>query len=179
MLFLAFTVFQPVHAGPLDWMKRVGRAMFKKVPVVGDAVSEARIEDKIDHIKTKQRTGLDKLQDLARKSMKTKEKVEEMYYFKEQSKRRAEDLVKGLERSSPKNLLGALVEIWIGIPINPADYVPNTSYTRTLKKNLEWDLSADRGLIQQHDYLLQGTRAALLEQEGFFEIGQQFHRCRK
>ena len=57
-----------------------------------------------------------------------------MYYFKEQSKRRAEYLVKGLEQGSPKNLLGALEKRWIGIPVNPADYVPNTAYTRTLKK---------------------------------------------
>ena len=66
-------------------------------------------------------------------------------------------------------MLGALVERWIGVPINPADYMPNTAYTRALKSNLEWDLSSERGLIQQHDYFLQGTRAALLEQPNLFD----------
>ena len=47
--------------------------------------------------------------------------------------------------------------------------MPNTAYTRALKSNLEWDLSSERGLIQQHDYFLQGTRAALLEQPNLFD----------
>lgn len=169
LLFIALTSSQMAQAGPWSWAKRVGRAIVGKVPVVGDAVNEARLEEKVDHIKTKQKTGLDKLQELAKKSTKTKEKVEEIYYFKEQSRRRAEELVKGLKRGSRKNLLGALVERWIGIPINPADYVPNTAYTRELKKNLEWDLSSERGLIQQHGYFLQATRTALLEQPDLFD----------
>lgn len=65
---------QMAQAGPLEWVKSVGRAIVGKVPVVGDAVNKGRLEEKVDHIKSKQKTGLDQLQDLAKESMKTKYK---------------------------------------------------------------------------------------------------------
>ena len=34
---------------------------------------------------------------------------------------------------------------------------------------MEWDLSSEHGLIQQQGYFLRGTRAALLEQQVFFD----------
>ncbi|MHA7878115.1 MAG: hypothetical protein ACX93T_04340 [Bacteroidota bacterium] len=164
LILISLTFYSPVEAGVSSWFRDVRRAILNKVPVVGDAAAKARLENKVDHIKDKQRSGLDKLRDIAQKAQKTKRQVEEMYYFKKESQRRAEDLVQGLRRGKTRNLLGALVECWINIPINPADYIPETPYTRALKSNLEWDLSSERGLVQQYGYFLQGTRAALSEQ---------------
>ena len=118
LLVAALILSHSAQAGLGTWFKNLGRAVVGKVPVVGDAVNKGRLEDKVDHIKEKQKSGLDKLKDIAQKAQKTKTQVEEMYYFKEQSRRRASDLVQGLKRGKTKNVLGALVERWIGIPIN-------------------------------------------------------------
>lgn len=85
------------------------------------------------------------LRELARKAIQTKDKVEEMYYFKEQSRQLAADLMRGLKDGKAQDLLGALVGQWIGIPINPAYYMPDTPLTRELRENLEWDLSKEHG----------------------------------
>ena len=64
-----------------------------------------------------------------------------MYYFKEQSRQLAADLMRGLKDGKAQDLPGALVGKWIDIPINPAYYIPDTPLTRELRENLEWDLS--------------------------------------
>jgi hypothetical protein len=51
------------------------------------------------------------------------------------------------------------------VPINPAAYIPDTAQTKKLRTNLDLDLSLERGLIQQGDYFLRNTRAALVESE--------------
>ena len=172
-LYLLFSISQPAHA--MLWEKaerwldnKYVRGALRSIPYVGDAFSvlaEERLENKVDHIKAVQNTGLDQLRELARKALQTKEKVEEMYYLGEQSKRMAEELMRSLQSGKPQDVLGALVEKWIGIPINPADYIPDTPHSRELKENLAWDLASGHGLIQQYAHLLQGTRAALLAQE--------------
>ena len=180
LLLLALISSAPAQAGPSAWLKKAAKTVGHKIPGVGNMIEEAdknRLEEKVDHIKEKQKTGIDKLQDIAKKAIKTKEKVEEMYYFKEQSKRRAEDLVQGLKRGKRRNFLGSLVENWIGIPINPAEYMPTTAYTRDLKKNLELDLSSERGLVQEHEYFLRGTRAALLAQDLHDKNPKQFNQA--
>ena len=123
------------------------RGALRSIPYVGDAFSvlaEDRLENKVDHIKAVQNTGLDQLRELARKALQTKEKVEEMYYLGEQSKRMAEELMRSLQSGKPQDLLGALVEKWIGIPINPADYIPDTPHSRELKENLAWYILVKR-----------------------------------
>jgi len=135
---------------------------------IGSALGMGDLEEKVDRIEEKQETGLDKLRDIAKKAMQTKDKVEEMYYFKKQSQRSAEELVAGLKQGKKRSFLGAMVENWVGIPINPAAYIPDTAHTRKLRKNLDLDLSLERGLIQQGDYFLRDTRAALVE-SGLYE----------
>ena len=101
-----------------------------------------------------------------------------MYYFTQQSIRIADDLRQNLQSGKGQNFLGALVEIWTGISVNPADYIPETPSTKKLKENLAWDLSAESGLVRQYEYFLQGTRAALLAQPGLFDKGpEQFNRA--
>lgn len=135
---------------------RAVKDLFKKATNNG-------LEAKVEHIKKTQKTGLDELRDVAKEAIRTKEKVEEMYYFKKQSQRSAEELVAGLKQGKKRNFLGAMVENWVGVPINPAAYIPDTAHTRKLRKNLDLDLSLERGLIQQHDSFLSHTRAALVE----------------
>ena len=121
------------------------------------------LEDKVDRIEQTQKTALDHIRDIANKAMKTKSKVEEMYYFKKRSQYRAEDLSQRLKRSKARNFLGAMLEEYLGFPINPAAYVPDMASTRKLKDNLEVDLSLERGILWDGNYMLQDTRAALVE----------------
>ena len=103
------------------------------------------------------------LRKLAKKVMKTKGKIEEVYHLKKRLQRRAEFLSRNLKRGKVHNFLGALLEEDLGYPVNPAEYVPDTEYTATLKKNLEWDISLERGMLWDGSYMLQNTRAALIE----------------
>ena len=173
LIFLATS--SSAHAGLgeaiKDWL-------IDRIPFIGTTISKYRLEDKINQIKQVQKTGLDQLRDLARQAIKTKEKVEEMYYFTQQGIRIADDLRENLQSGKGQKLLGALVERWIGISVNPADYIPETPYSKQLKENLAWDLSAESGLVRQHEYFLQGTRAALLAQPDFFDKGaEQFNQA--
>jgi hypothetical protein len=173
LIFLATS--SSAHAGIgeaiKDWL-------IDRIPFIGTTISKYRLEDKINQIKQVQKTGLDQLRDLARQAIKTKEKVEEMYYFTQQGIRIADDLRENLQSGKGQKLLGALVERWIGISVNPADYIPETPYSKQLKENLAWDLSAESGLVRQHEYFLQGTRAALLAQPDFFDKGaEQFNQA--
>ena len=172
LLYFFLSVAPITHAGIWEWGERIGKKFVERIPFIGDAVeaiADYRLESKVDRINATQRDGVAKLRELARKAIQTKEKVEEMYYFKEQSRQLAADLMRGLKDGKAQDLLGALVGKWIGIPINPAYYIPDTPLTRELRDNLEWDLSKEQGLVQQYAYFLQGTRAALLAQPDVVE----------
>ena len=187
--FSALAIYPSLHAGgqtssffDREDVQSIGKTiidmLIDRIPFLGKAVSEYRLEDKVDRLGQGQRTGLDQLRDLAKQAIKTKEKVEEMYYFTQQSIRIADDLRQNLQSGKGQNFLGALVEIWTGISVNPADYIPETPSTKKLKENIAWDLSAESGLVRQYEYFLQGTRAALLAQPGLFDKGpEQFNRA--
>ena len=149
------------------WLKKGLKIGLKWIPggdVVGELVDlDGDLEAKVDRIEQKQTTALDHIRDIAKKALKTKDKVEEMYYFKKRSQRRAEEISERLKRSKKRKFLGALLEGYLGFPINPAAYLPDTEYTQRLKKNLELDLSLEQGLLQEGNYLLSDTRAALIE----------------
>ena len=187
--FSALAIYPYLHAGgqtssffDREDVQSIGKTiidmLIDRIPFLGKAVSEYRLEHKVDRLGQGQRTGLDQLRALAKQAIKTKEKVEEMYYFTQQSIRIADDLRQNLQSGKGQNFLGALVEIWTGISVNPADYIPETPSTKQLKENLAWDLSAESGLVRQYEYFLQGTRAALLAQPGLFDKGpEQFNRA--
>ena len=187
--FSALAIYPSLHAGgqtssffDREDVQSIGKTiidmLIDRIPFLGKAVSEYRLEDKVDRLGQGQRTGLDQLRDLAKQAIKTKEKVEEMYYFTQQSIRIADDLRQNLQSGKGQNFLGALVEIWTGISVNPADYIPETPSTKKLKENIAWDLSAESGLVRQYEYFLQGTRAALLAQPGLFDKGpEQFNQA--
>lgn len=161
----------PAHAGPIaerlgikvaepakesklsKFFKKGAQYALKYIPggeAVGDLLGiGGDLEKKVERIEEKQATSLDQLQALSRKALETKKQVEELYYCKRQSQQRAEELARGLKQSKPRKLLGVLLEDILGFPINPAEYVPDTEYTRALKKNLEQDMSLERDFIQR------------------------------
>ena len=195
-LYCSLLLSAPAYAGPIadrlgiaveepakkpkwqNFLKKGAKSALKYIPG-GETVSDLLgvgddLEKKVDRIEEKQNTSLDQLQQLARKALDTKRKVEEMYYFKKQSQQRAEELAHGLKQSKPRKLLGVLLEDTLGFPINPAEYLPDTAPTRALQKNLENDMSLERDFIQQGRYLLHDTRAALAEQELDHQTPGQF-----
>jgi len=197
MLFTALLGFHTIQAGELaekagitvkkqatggkikSLLKKGAKKGLKFIPggdAIGSALGMGDLEEKVDRIEEKQETGLDKMRDIAKKAMQTKAKVEEMYYFKKQSQRSAEELVAGLKQGKKRNLLGAMVENWVGVPINPAAYIPDTAHTRKLRKNLDLDLSLERGLMQRGDCFLRDTRAALVENGLYERNPKQFNK---
>jgi len=121
--FSALAIYPYVHPGgqtssffDREDVQSIGKTiidmLIDRIPFLGKAVSEYRLEHKVDRLGQGQRTGLDQLRALAKQAIKTKEKVEEMYYFTQQSIRIADDLRQNLQSGKGQNFLGALVEIW-------------------------------------------------------------------
>lgn len=190
LLFIAY----PASAGPLadkagikevvteqakakgeGWFKRVvGRGLQSGInyfiPGAGDTIGAmlglGSVEDKVDRIEEKQESALDKIRGISQQALSTKKKVEEMYYYKKQAERNAREMMKALKASDPRKFLGGFGEDMLGIPLNPAEYLPETEYTKDLKANLAMDFSLERGLVQQGSFLLSETRAALASDEG-------------
>lgn len=157
------------------WFKRkIGRNLQKGlnfiVPGAGDTVGGwiglGSVEDKVDRIEEKQDSAIDKIRGVALQALATKKKLEEVYYYKKQAERNAQEMMKALKASDPRKFLGGFGEDMLGIPLNPAEYIPDTEYTKDLKANLARDFSLERGLVQQGSFLLSETRAALAGDEG-------------
>ena len=193
-LMLLLLTASPALAGPLadkvgitetvsDKVASRAKGRFKRVvgnglraglnyvlPGVGDTVGAmlglGSVEDKVDRIEEKQESAIDKLRGIAKQALSTKKKVEEMYYYKKQAERNAQEMMKSLKASDPRKFLGGFGEDMLGIPLNPAEYIPDTEYTKDLKANLAMDFSLERGLVQQGSFLLSETRAALAGDEG-------------
>lgn len=156
------TRWQSVKKG----LKKIFKLGTKQFPGAEAAVSLMGLgdglEEKVDRIEEKQATSLDRLSKLAKEALRTKEKVEELYYFQKRSQARAQALAQQLRRGKCSKFLGALLEEGLQIPINPGRYIPDTPYTRKLIENLELDLSLEKDVLGQGDYFLRDTRAALL-----------------
>ncbi|MEM9417175.1 MAG: hypothetical protein AAF963_02370 [Bacteroidota bacterium] len=157
------------------WFKRkVGRGLQKGLnylaPGAGDALGEmiglGSVEDKVERIEKKQDTAIGQIRGIAFQALATKKKLEQLYYYKKQAERNAKEMLRGIKDSDPRKFIGGFGEDMLGIPLNPAEYIPDTEYTRDLKANLAMDFSLERGLVQQGGFLLSETRAALASDEG-------------
>ena len=157
------------------WFKRVvGRGLQGGlnyfIPGAGDTIGAmlglGSVEDKVDRIEEKQETAIDKIRGIAKQALDTKKKLEEVYYYKKRAELNAQEMMKALKASDPRKFLGGFGEDMLGIPLNPAEYIPETEYTKDLKANLAMDFSLERGLVQQGSFLLSETRAALAGDEG-------------
>ena len=125
---------------------------------------KGKLESKVDHIGNRQDTSITELQKIAKRTIDSKRKIEEMYYFKKRSQDQAAALSSMLKRSKGRKFLGVILEEYLGIPVNPADYIPNIPQTAKLRKNLNTDLSLERDILRQSNFLLSDSRAALSEQ---------------
>lgn len=142
-----------------------------------DNLTGGGMEEKVDRIEKRQKTSLDRIRAIARQALDTKSKVEELYYFKKNSQEQAEALSRGLQRANKKKFLGTLIEDGIGIPVSPAEYIPNTDQTKKLKENLAIDLSSEKSVINQGKYLLSNTRSALLATNLLHSNPKQFEKA--
>lgn len=156
------------------WLKRVvGRGLQtglnRVVPgsgdVLGAMVGLESVEDKVDRLEEQQVSAMDQLRDIANQAMETKGEIETLNGRRHQAQRNAQQLLEALNSSDPGKFIGGLGEDMLGIPLNPAAYIPETEYTKDLKANLTRDFSLERGLIQQGSFLLSETRAALASDE--------------
>ena len=161
--------------------KKGAKSALKYIPG-GEAVSDflgigGDLAEKVDRIEKRQKTSLDRIRDIARKALDTKKKVEELYYYKKRSQEQAQFLAAGLKRGNKKKFLGALIEEGLKIPINPAEYMPQTDQTSKLKQNLALDLSFEQGVISQGKYLLSDTRTALMTTNLLHSNPKQFEKA--
>ena len=192
----------PASAGPLadklgikevakekteGWFKRVLGSRLKEgigyvSPSLGQAVGKllglGSVEDKVDRIEEKQNMAINRIRGVALQALATKKKVEALYYYKAQAARNAQELLRALKASDPRKFLGGLGENMLGIPLNPAEYLPETAYTKALKAKLAMDFSLERGLVQQGSFLLSETRAALASDAGLEGQGpEEFYKA--
>ena len=60
-MYFFLSVAQITHAGIWEWGERIGKQFVGRIPFIGDAVeaiSDYRLEHKVDHINATQRDGV-------------------------------------------------------------------------------------------------------------------------
>jgi hypothetical protein len=142
-----------------------------------DMIIGGSVEDKVDRIESRQKTSLDRLREIAYDALETKRRIEDFYYFTKNLIEGGKNLAEGLKKGDRMRFLGALLEDGIRIPLNPAEYIPNIPEAEELRKNIEWDLSFERGVIGHADYLLSRTRSALMSTNLFRTNPKQFEKA--
>lgn len=169
-----------LQAGVKQWIAQGATVAAKQIPFLKNFFEEnekRRLEHKISHIQEQQESGLDQLREMSKKAIKTKEKVEKLFYFKEQSQRTAESLLQDFSMKKTRRFLGVLIADRIGVPINPADYIPDTVFTKNLKKNLDLDLTLPPNFIQAYRHFFRDTRASLLDDQLDQQHPRQFNQA--
>jgi hypothetical protein len=121
-----------------------------------DQVSGGSESEKIDGI-------FDGVVEISDDVMQLKKMSENAYFQEMRSRRRGEELAEGIRKANVKKIFGAAGEEILGIPINPADYVPNLGEsTSKLKQSLDLDMDHERKLVRENGFSLHGSRRALL-----------------
>lgn len=135
---------------------------------------KSNLEGKVDRIVNRQTESMTEIQKIAQRTKKAKCQIEEMYYFKRRSQEHAAMLSNMLKRSKSRNFLGIVLEEYLGIPVNPADYIPDIPQTAELRKNLGVDLYLERNVLRHSNFLLHNSRAALSEENLASKSLEQF-----
>jgi hypothetical protein len=150
------------------------KGLAKHTPIVSSATSlfdymtGNSLEDKVDRIDKRQQTSLDRIREVAYNALETKRTIEDIYYFTKWGIEEGQLLAQELKKGNINKIIGAMLEDGLAIPINPAEYIPDIPEAAQLRKNLDWDLSMERSIVHRTDYLLRGTRSALMR-TGLFE----------
>jgi hypothetical protein len=133
-----------------------------------DGIAGTSLEDKLDQINQRQQTSLDRIRKVAYNALETKQRIEDIYYFTKWGIEEAQLLAEELKKGNIGKIIGSLLEDGLAIPINPAEYIPDIPEAAELRRNLDLDLSMERSIVHRTDYLLRGTRAALMR-TGLFD----------
>ena len=98
-----------------------------------------RIEAKQTQTYGKQVVTLKALHDTLKQAKDMRDKIERFDAAAERSKKRAETLMK-LLKEDKKKVAATYFERAVGMPINPGYYVPNTKWSKKMKRNMDCDL---------------------------------------
>lgn len=139
------------------------RKVLKFIPwgeAVGDlffgSEAEKSLEIQKEILETNQNT-LSQIKVMAQDAMRLKRKIEEVDRLRRTSVRLGQDFSK----SSYSKMILALGDQVLGISCNPGDYIPNTSYTRKLKRNLDVKYGRERRFFRGSQQFIQGSRLFL------------------
>jgi hypothetical protein len=133
--------------------------------------AEKSLEVQKEILSTNQNT-LSQIRAMAKDTMRLKRKIEEIDLLKRDAVRLGQDFSK----SSYVKMALALGEQALGISCNPSDYVPNTSYTRKLKRNLDMKHSREKRLFRDSQRFLKSTRKAFSLKETSYKNTQAFQK---
>ncbi len=145
-----------------DRSKQAARSGIRSIPGVGSATEELlfgpnealAVQKKI--LKTNTST-LDQLRALSKDALEARRKIEEWDRWRRSSLRLARRLQK---MNYGKALLGQAEQL-LEIDLNPAKYVPQTAYTKALKRDLHKRFGPERRVGSDAKRWISGTRRAL------------------
>jgi hypothetical protein len=136
------------------------RKGLKFLPFGGEALgdllfgseAEKSLEVQKEILETNQNT-LTQIRAMAKDALKLKRKIEEM----DRLRRRAIRLGQTFKKTSYAKMGLALSENALGISCNPGHYIPNTAYTRKLKRNLDFRCGREKQFFSSTKRFLKRT----------------------
>lgn len=117
---------------------------------VGSAKEQTKLLESID--KTEKNT-FSQIKAAAKIALNTKNAIESANRKVEESIR----LGKRLKKMSFKKMILGQTEDVMGISLNPSRYIPNTKYTRKLKRNMQYSCSREKQTISSVNRVLKNT----------------------
>ena len=143
--------------------------------VIGDLLfgseAEKSLEVQKEILETNQNT-LSQIKVLAKDALTLKRKIEEM----DRRRRSAIRLGQSFRKMSYGNMALVLGEQVLEISCNPGDYIPNTSYTKKLKRNLNWRYGREKQIFHGTKRFLKSTRKAFSYKERSYKNTRSFHK---
>lgn len=133
--------------------------------------AEQALEVQKEILATNQDT-LSQIRTMAQDALKVKRKIEEIDRLRRNSVRLGQDFSK----MSYSKMVLALGDRVLGISCNPSDYIPNTEYTRKLKRNLRINYSREKRLFQGSQGFLKSSRKALSFKDKSYRNHQAFQK---
>lgn len=156
-------IIEEKEIGIATKIKNKGKSIIKKIPFVGKFLDNT--DDKIDHIHERQTRSIAKIKNLSHNALDIKGRIEEIYFLKKRTFDTSKDIFNSIKNAQMGKLFASLSEKALGIPINPADYIPETNSTsRRIKENLNIDLSLEKGIVNDTHFLFRDSTRDLIYQ---------------
>jgi hypothetical protein len=142
---------------------------------VGDLLfgseAEKSLEVQKEILETNQNT-LTQIKVLAKDALSLKRKIEEMDRLRRSTIR----LGQSFRKTSYSRMALALGDRVLGISLNPSDYIPNTSYTKKLKRNLDYRYNLENQFFSGTKRFLKSTRKAVSFKERGYKNTSRFQK---